>query len=150
MDIFPADRLAVGWIGRKIQYCACAINLLMARNFQSGNKGLMGFVEKCFLSLPKSSKRNLYILSNKLAQIGGKDAPYFVFDTMDDIKEVYPSSIFDEFTTITFAEKNYLVVKDYKDLLKIHFGDYMQLPPEEDRVLKHHPLIVDTQKSYKR
>ena len=33
-------------------------------------------------------------------------------------------------------------------LLNRGFGDYMQLPPEEDRQPHHEALIVDTKKSY--
>ena len=32
--------------------------------------------------------------------------------------------------------------------LKIVFGDYMKLPPEEKRVTEHDGLIIDTEKSY--
>ncbi|MDU0984202.1 MAG: 2-C-methyl-D-erythritol 4-phosphate cytidylyltransferase, partial [Enterococcus faecalis] len=36
----------------------------------------------------------------------------------------------------------------YKRYLTQVFGDYMQLPPEEDRQPHHEALIVDTKKSY--
>lgn len=36
----------------------------------------------------------------------------------------------------------------WDDHLRRKFGDYMQLPPEEERAWRHHPLIIDFEHNY--
>ena len=38
---------------------------------------------------------------------------------------------------VTFEGHTFLAPKNPDRVLKIHFGDYMKLPPEQDRILKH-------------
>ena len=40
------------------------------------------------------------------------------------------------------------VIKDYKKYLEITYGNYMELPPEKDRLAAIHAEYVDLNKSY--
>ena len=42
--------------------------------------------------------------------------------------------LFGEYTEIPFEDDNFMVLKRYKQFLSDHFGDYMTLPPVEQRV----------------
>lgn len=55
----------------------------------------------------------------------------------DGIREFMPTEWFTEFTTLPFEGKSYPVLTHYHDYLTRLFGDYMQLPPEEQRVSHH-------------
>lgn len=48
-----------------------------------------------------------------------------------------PSYFFAEYTTVPFEGYMFQAMKRYDDYLKMVFGDYMQLPPVEQRVAKH-------------
>ncbi len=52
-------------------------------------------------------------------------------------KEYYPTKWFNEFEEMQFCGKSFRGIKDYDAYLKNYFGDYMQLPPEDQRVAKH-------------
>ena len=41
-----------------------------------------------------------------------------------------------------------MCVADADATLRVEYGDYMQLPPEEDRVWKHHPILIDFEHNY--
>ena len=49
---------------------------------------------------------------------------------------------------VPFEDTKMPIPVDYKRYLTQVFGDYMQLPPEEDRQPHHEALIVDAKKSY--
>ena len=49
---------------------------------------------------------------------------------------------------IEFNGKRYMCVEDYDAILKLDYGNYMQLPPEKDRVWKHHPILIDFTRNY--
>ena len=38
--------------------------------------------------------------------------------------------------------------KKWDEYLRLMFGDYMKLPPDHERVLKHHPIILDFEHDY--
>ena len=54
----------------------------------------------------------------------------------------HPENILDT-ENIDFAGHDLLISKEYDTMLKIHYGDYMQLPPPEMRVCGHKPKIID-------
>lgn len=52
-------------------------------------------------------------------------------------KEYYPTKWYNEYEEIHFCGKYFWGIKDYDAYLSNYFGDYMQLPPEDQRVPKH-------------
>ena len=47
-----------------------------------------------------------------------------------------------------FEKKEYMCVADPDAFLRSDYGNYMQLPPEEERTWKHHPIIIDFEHNY--
>ena len=45
----------------------------------------------------------------------------------------FPRRLFDEFTDVKFEGGRYMAIRDYDTYLKIRYGDYMKLPPAEQR-----------------
>lgn len=151
VDIFPADRVASGKFGRKIQYVACAVNLLYSRGFNSGmTSGMKGKIENVLLALPERLRFKLRDSTEKIIKRWNvtKSGKYFFPCTIRSCKWYYPPDLFQNLDYIEFNGKQYLSVKDYDSYLKISYGDYMQLPPEEERVWKHHPIIIDFEHNY--
>lgn len=52
-------------------------------------------------------------------------------------KDIFPRKWFDETMLVPFEQYAFRIPAHYDDLLKKIYGDYMQLPPEEDRVGHH-------------
>lgn len=51
----------------------------------------------------------------------------------NDLKDVYPSRYFKEYDKILFYGAEYSVFKNYDEILRWRFGDYMKIPKEQDR-----------------
>ena len=151
VDVFPGDRVAPPGIHRKIQYFSFAINLLFNRGYPSGAKGITGFVEKSLLKwVPKRWYSKISLSAGKYSRRwNGNTSCEFVFSsTIGDCKRYYPGNLFYKMECIEFEGKKYSVVKDIDNTLRIQYGDYMQMPPEEERIWKHHPIIVDFEHNY--
>lgn len=146
VDIFPMDKVAPPGFKRKIQKMECAVNLLYAREFTSGTRS--SGAEKILLCLPR--KRRLKIrkkMEMKIQKWRNTENAYFCPATFADIAFYYPSDMFNDLKEMPFEGRNYLCISKYDDFLKAAFGDYMKLPLEEERVLKHHPIVLDYERN---
>lgn len=72
-----------------------------------------------------------------------KSYPYETSNYVGDIIDMFgergwlKKEIFEHYTTATFENLQVRIIKDYDSFLKARYGDYMQLPPEEERVPGH-------------
>lgn len=62
----------------------------------------------------------------------------FVGCAIESRDYAYPKDYFEEFIDLEFEGCKFKSIKKYDEVLKILYGDYMMLPPEEDRIPKHH------------
>ena len=58
-------------------------------------------------------------------------------------KIIFPKEMTDKYITIDFEDKKFMIFEDYHTMLELEYGDYMQLPPESERVCKHKPSVLD-------
>ncbi len=54
------------------------------------------------------------------------------------LNNIYPAEYFEEYTVMQFENKNFMVFKRYDEILSDRYGNYMELPPESQR-LAHDP-----------
>ncbi len=150
VDIFPMDRVPQGRLARRFQFLMCAINLLYNRGYRSGNNGIMDVFERILLKAPKSQYRKRQKWAERKATLWNYNTqlPYFSFCTIGACKVHYPADLFDELISLPFNGKKYYVVKKYDTCLQALYGNYRELPPEEERVWKHHPILVDFEHNY--
>ena len=64
-------------------------------------------------------------------------------EIMRTIKTPLPPDLMDEYVEVEFEGKMFSSVKKWDEYLVLKFGDYMQLPSEEERTWRHLPLKID-------
>jgi lipopolysaccharide cholinephosphotransferase len=52
-------------------------------------------------------------------------------------QELLPTAFFNKYILIDFEDTQFMVSEEYDRILKLIYGDYMKLPPEEDRHHSH-------------
>ena len=151
VDVFPGDRVAPKVIRRKIQYGAFALCLLYNRSYSSGASGMKGLTEKILLKVVPQKYHNR--LSNYIGRFSrrwnnNQHAQIVFPNDPTSIVRYYPCDLFEGLVKLPFQGKEYNVFKDYDDILRLRYGDYMQMPPMEERVWRHHPLLISFEKNY--
>lgn len=149
VDIFPVDRVAPTKIARKKQIFLSAVNLLYSRGFTSKSGGIRELFEHILLALPMRFRKWAYRKSEKAIGQWNSDreAKWYVADIIEDVFRVFEPNLFDEITDMKFEDREYQCVRDTDGYLKVQYGDYMQLPPEEKRVYKHNHVIISLDKN---
>lgn len=61
-------------------------------------------------------------------------------------RALFRSEVFGEGTNVEFEGRMCRIPADYDTYLRVSYGDYMQLPPVEKRVLKHSYLFEDSER----
>ena len=150
-DIFPADHVPKSRLAQKLQYLDFAFMLLFNRGYPSGSGGVIEAAERVLLRLVP--KKRYYSISRFFGRRGrrwnSKPAAGLVYPvTIRDCKRYYPADLFDQLQKIPFHGQTYFAFAKAEEFLTIRYGDYLQLPPEEDRVWKHPPLLIDYTRNY--
>lgn len=149
VDVFPADRLAPTLVTKTLQYCLAAVNLLYTREHPSGNGGIIGLTERVLLKFPKPWHKYLRDVAQRgMTHWNNCSTQYVSFNTIQDSKKYFPPNIFDKETKLLFEGKYYSAVTTPEEVLRCYYGDYMKLPPVEERVWFHHPICIDFEKNW--
>lgn len=150
VDIFPGDRRPSTKTGDLLQHCACAVNLLFSRGYTSRSGGITEAVERLLLCLPAFCHNNLRRAAQKyVARWNRRACGDYIFPcTIRESKNRYPQDLFDSLEEIEFNGKRYQAVSLWDTYLRICYGEYMQLPPEEERLWTHSPILIDFEHNY--
>lgn len=155
MDIFPLDGCPSGKIRRKIQkFWALIYSLYMAQIVPENHGKLIYLIGKTLLGLiPNKNMRY------KFAKYAQKQMSKYPIESCEKITELcagphymqneYPKEVFKSAIYKEFEGEMMPIPIGYDKYLKIAFGDYMTLPPKEQRIPHHDILFMDLDKSYK-
>lgn len=152
VDVFPIDRIPSGKAELLKYKLNCMMYQLYTREFIPPKSGkLIKLVSWFLLKIVKENRRMLvrekllkkiitYNINYELRTVG--------IETVNSLKKSFPSSMLDTYITLKFEDQEFMCFASWDEHLKCKFGDYMTLPPEDERAWKHHPLILDFEHNY--
>lgn len=146
IDLFPCDAAAPTGAGRKLQFFASKVVIaksLQKRGYETESPAKKIFMKLCTL-LPMAPFL-------RITKRGAADSEYvhtFLGGASVYSKSVYPRRYMESTSRMTFEGSEFPVPAEYDPLLRILYGDYMQLPPPEERAIKQHAILVDLENSY--
>lgn len=155
LEILPLDGCPSSRLKRKGQILwALLYQLYMNQEAPTSKGKLFEFAGKMLLALAPSWKQRY-----KLAKFAEKQMSKYPFDQCEKTTELcaryqymvneYPRKAFESAVYKDFEGLEMPIPVGYDTYLKMAFGDYMQLPPEEHRVPKHEAVYIDLENSYK-
>lgn len=146
IDLFPCDNAAATAPGRWLQFLAAKVVIAKAldrRGYETNNPIKKMYIYACRLLPQKPFWR--------WAVRGKADSPMvhsFFAAARSYGKNVFPRGYFAQRCDGQFEDGVYPIPVQYDALLTALYGDYMTLPPPEQRLCKQHALLVDTRRSY--
>lgn len=151
VDIFPIDRFPKGKLNKKLFKFKCMLYQLYTREFVPSKAGSMTkLISSFLLNAVPTKKRPLVrekLLDTIIRNNSDRSLKIAAIETMASLKVEYPADMLDSYTYIEFEDGEFMCFSDWDTHLKCKFKDYMTLPPEEEREWRHHPIILDFDKS---
>lgn len=148
MDIFPCDNARKSAPGIVLQFLASKVVIAKAldvRGYDTDSRIKKGFMAVCrllpmepFLRLAKSGDRDSGLVHS------------FFSAASKGTKNVFPRTLFEQRTEGIFEGASYPIPAGFSEMLETIYGDYLRLPPPEQRKCKQHAILVDPEHSYER
>lgn len=146
IDVFPCDNARPTSWGRRLQFAASKV--VIAKALDKRGYDTDSIAKKLFITLCRLLPQKPFL---KMAQRGKADDDMvhtFLAGARKYDKNVIPRRFLTQRCEVTFEGGTYPAPADYDACLRLLYGDYMQLPPPEERTCKEHAILVDTQRSY--
>ena len=150
-DIMPLDGVPNNLCFRKIvarlNYLTFLCGFIRNRKLRSIKHIYSYFL--FFLSLPLKVLLKIFTSGGTSAKVHEKLYKKYDFEKYDTVSfswskrgsfKFFPSSLFRETQLLPFEDIMIPCPKDYDTYLKIHYGNYLELPPENER--RTHPAYV--------
>ena len=147
VDIFPIDRIPEGKLKEKQFLWDCMRYQLYTREFvppeaSAPVKAVSSFLLK--IKSPEARKKAREQLLKKITRNNdNQELSTVAIETTRTMDRKLPKDLMDSFTELEFEGGKFLCIAKWHEYLEVKFGDYMQLPPEEEQVWRHHPIILD-------
>jgi len=149
IDIFPLDACTGKTLEVANKYVSnlYSVYIKSIKKFKpytiNGNEidqGIQYWVKYCYFiiaSLLGDYRSEWRRIEDKLSQYSTNNSVYVVNFFNSETPKIFPTKDFDDFVLLDFEEKLLNAPIGYDDILKIRYGDYMILPPENERVTNH-------------
>lgn len=152
IDIFPMDRIPVGFLRKRCFYLNAVFYQLFTREFSTTNEAsLVNLFSKIILQITPKSVSS-YLRKKAILKIirSSKDSslPRIGIETFESMHRIYSPSLLSSFTRLKFEDMDAMVMNSWDEWLFKKFGNYMELPPAEERIWAHHPIILNFEKNY--
>lgn len=152
LDVFPIDRIPNGKLKRFLFKWNCMKYQLLTREFvpSKGNcvVRLGSFV--ILTCTPKSCREKVrqFALKKIIKYNDQHELETVAIETMASLRKPFAPDMLDAYIDLPFEDGKFMCFAGWDDHLRRKFGNYMQLPPEEDRAWRHHPLLIDFERNY--
>lgn len=147
IDIFPIDKVPKHSLKRKIFLTLAKIRLVYTRGYPVENKGnAMKWISRVMLCIPKKLQ---IVIRKYLDQYVKKyykmknDYELISLACPEGLGYIFPANMLDTICNIKFMDYEFCIAEKYDEMLTITYGDYMKLPPIEERICKHNPEIIE-------
>ncbi len=146
IDIFPCDDARPTAWGRRIQFAASKV--IIAKALDKRGYDTDSAAKKVFIALCRLLPQKPFLKTVQRGKADGDTVHTFLAGARRYEKNVIPRRFLTERCDVIFEGGSYPAPADYDSCLHRLYGDYMQLPPPEERVCKEHAILVDTERSY--
>ena len=152
LDIFPIDRIPSGGFARKRFLWNCMKYQLLTREFVPPKENLVlrlgsHIILACTPKFCREKVRQANL--KRITEYRHRyDLETISIETMSTLRKPLAPDMMDSYVDLPFEDGMFMCYAGWDDLLQRKFGNYMQLPPEEDRAWKHHPIIIDFEHNY--
>lgn len=141
IDVFPLDSVPDNYILRSLKNfeCFCVRKILWSKVGKVADKNPVK--RMIFTALDKIPEKDVFKYYNRIVKAAGRKTTRMVriltFPTPND-EWGYLRSWYENSRDIVFEGVTFKGIKDYDSYLSFKFGNYMELPPENQR--KVHPV----------
>ncbi len=148
IDIFPCDNAAKSALGRRMQFYASKV--VIAKSLYKRGYDTDSGKKKLFMNLCRLLPLGPFLAVVKKGSRSGKYVHSFLGGASSLSKSVYLRESIEQRSTAFFEGREYPIPLDYDRLLETLYGDYMIIPPPEERTVKQHAILVDLENSYEK
>ena len=149
IDVFPLDGCPDSKIKQKLQMIYACLFLLFTTRVVPKNHGIIPKIfSKILLSIIPSDRLKFKIArfcEKQMSKYKIKDCKYVKEFCAGPkyMKNLYKKEIFESCVLKKFENTELPVPVGYDEYLKTAFGNYMQLPPENERINSHDIIFLD-------
>ena len=152
IDIFPIDRVPNGKVNQAAFFLKGIKYIILLRDNHViiKNKLFSCLVKIVYLFSSKRSRKDYFQNYRKYVNKYNSDShlKHISIESFDMLKKHFSNTLCDEYDYLEFESKKFMCFKNWENYLTTMYGDYMSLPPVEDRVWKHHPLVLSFEHSF--
>lgn len=142
IDIFPIDYIPEDngeeYYNETMRYVNGLYNCLTDIAYVHNNRIKSILKKICrFRNVNKDRKKGEWYWKNKIEEMTSMKDSNIVASILSGKYCPWDKDLLDNFNEIEFENHMFNDVEDYDTMLKSYYGDYMQLPPENERVSNH-------------
>lgn len=151
VDIFPLDRIPKNKLKKKLFYFRSYKYLIYTREYLHSETGMIKAIVSLLMKVTSHEHRMRYRAKyiDILKAIDQDNSLKCIAIEMPSMLKIeFPPDVADEYVELEFEGQKFMCFKKWDEFLTTMFGDYMTLPPEDQRSWQHHPLVLDFEHCY--